>query len=543
MAEDNLDENEDVVEETEDNETTSEDSTNVTETEDNETASEDSTHVTEAEIDEDDVLTEDELNEIDEQEEEKPEKEELGAVLVFGQGDFSVSKSNRGADDPSDNTLCEPQYICKYGEMIFITDRGNHRVMVWNSMPEENGDFANVVLGQEDFSDCLENRGISTTLDEMTSGLGDEDLDGFTISKAEEDTLSQPAGISVIDGKLYVADSGNQRVVRWPGLPTEDGEAPDFVMGQDNLECGEANRRGMIGSASLFYPMGIRSGDDQHIFVADKDNHRILIWKKIPFSNGWNADVVLGQADMDEREPNRGEFTNVTLDSLSFPTGVFFDKESEKIFVVDQGNNRVLIWNKMPSENGTPADLVLGQKDFYSRQVNRGSGEGRAAVDGLYFPTDVVFGKKGLFISDTGNHRVLCWKELPTENGQPADLVIGQKNFVNNELNRGEDEPSACTLNDPYGLFLDQDPEDEDDIGKLYIADRSNSRVVIWEEIPKPPAEEEDEEELPADYIEDPTMLIGEDEEYMADLKEEGDSEAEEPDAEEPEEKEDPALT
>ena len=519
MAEDNLDENEDVEE-----------------IEEDETASEDSTHVTEAEIDEDDVLTEDELDEIDDLDDEEDEKQELGAILVFGQGDFSVSNANRGADDPSDNTLCEPQYICRYGDMIFISDKGNHRVMVWNSLPEENGDFANVVLGQEDFSDCLENRGISTTLDEMTSGLGDEDLDGFTISKAEEETLSQPAGVCVIGGKLYVADSGNQRVVRWPGLPTEDGEAPDFVLGQDNLECGEANRRGIISSGSLFYPMGIRSGDDQHVLVADKDNHRVLIWKKIPFSNGWNADVVLGQADMDEREPNRGEFTNVTLDSLSFPTGVFFDPESEKIFVADQGNNRVLIWNKMPSENGTPADLVLGQKDFYSRQVNRGLGESRATADGLYFPTDVVYGKKGLFVSDTSNNRVLCWKELPTENGQPADIVIGQKDFINNQLNRGDDEPSACTLNDPYGLFLDQDPEDEDDLGKLYIADRSNSRVVVWEEIPEPPVIDEDEEDLPVDYIEDPNMLIGEDEEYMADL-------ADDEEDSETEESEDPALT
>ena len=54
---------------------------------------------------------------------------------------------------------------------------------------------------------------MTTTLDEMTSGLGDESLDGFTISKAEEDTISQPAGLQVIDGKLYVVDSGNHRVV------------------------------------------------------------------------------------------------------------------------------------------------------------------------------------------------------------------------------------------------------------------------------------------------------------------------------------------
>ena len=152
---------------------------------------------------------------------------------------------------------------------------------------------------------------MSTTLDEMTSGLGDEDLDGFTISKAEEDTLSQPSGITVIDGKLYVVDSGNHRAVRYAGLPTEDGEVPGLVLGQDNLDANDANRDDLVGSGSLFFPMGICSGDDQHVFIADKDNHRVLIWNKIPFGNGWNADLCLGQGGMDDREPNRGEFDNV----------------------------------------------------------------------------------------------------------------------------------------------------------------------------------------------------------------------------------------
>ena len=44
---------------------------------------------------------------------------------------------------------------------------------------------------------------------------------------------------------------------------------------------------------------------------------------------------------------------------LSFPMGVFFDAESEKVFVVDQGNHRVLIWNKIPRETGVAADVPL----------------------------------------------------------------------------------------------------------------------------------------------------------------------------------------
>ena len=469
--------------------------------------------VEEEEIEED-ILTEDEMDEVDEVEEDEIDESEVGAIMVLGQSDFSEGNSNRAAEDPSDNTLSEPQYAVRYGEMVFVSDQGNHRVLGWHTFPEENGEPASFVLGQEDFSDCLENRGITTTLDEMTSGLGDEDLDGFTISKAEDDTLSQPTGLDVIDGKLYISDSGNHRVLRWNGLPSEDGEVPALVLGQDNLECGEANRRGLVGSGSLFFPFSVRSGNDKLVFVADKDNHRVLIWQKIPFGDGWNADVCLGQVDMDEREPNRGDFDNVTPESLSFPTGAFYHEESGKVFVVDQGNNRVLIWNKLPSNNGTAADMVLGQKDFYSREVNGGLFQHRCDAVGMHFPTDVVYGKKGLFVSDSGNNRVLCWKELPTENGQPADLVIGQKTFFDHLYNR-HGEVTASTLKDPYGLFLEADPEEEDEEnpGRLYICDRGNSRVVIWEELPEPKVEEE--EDLNLVDVEDQELLMGEDEDFM----------------------------
>ncbi len=499
----------------------------------------------------------DEVNELEEVVEEKaPEK---GAYLVIGQGEFNTVMSNRGADDPGDNTLSAPHGVSKFGDMLFVSDRGNHRVLVWDQFPEENGEPSNVVLGQEDFADCLENRGITTTLDEMTSGLGDENLDGFTISKAEEDTLSQPDGLCVIDGKLYVSDCGNHRVVRWNGLPSEDGEPPSLVMGQDNLDENEANRQGLVGSGSLFFPMGICSGDDQHVFVADKDNHRVLIWKKIPFSDGWNADISLGQAGMDERDANRGDFDNVQRDTLSFPTGVFFDVENEKIFVVDQGNNRILIWNTLPRDTGQPADVVIGQEDFVSRGPNMGKGDKRASMASLYFPTDIVVGHTGMFVSDTGNNRVLYWKEVPTENGQPADLVFGQTNFSDQYPNRHA-QANASTLNDPYGLWLEEEEnpewvepdeveeeesteeasaeeamEENNDNGKeeipeylfkLFIADRGNSRVVVWNELPVMATDEEEVEDDEIE-IEDPNLLIGEDvdEDYV---EEEEDSTPEE---------------
>jgi hypothetical protein len=121
-------------------------------------------------------------------------------------------------------------------------------------------------------------------------------------------------------------------------------------------------------------------------------------------------------------------------------------------------------------------------------------------------------------VSDSGNNRVLVWKELPTENGQPPDLVIGQTSFSGHRFNRGG-ETSECTLNDPYGMFIDEDLEDEEDIGKLYICDRGNSRVVIWEELPESNRDGK-QEEIDHPPIENPELLMGNDDDFMDDEEE-----------------------
>jgi len=190
------------------------------------------------------------------------------------------------------------------------------------------------------------------------------------------------------------------------------------------------------------------------------------------------------------------------------------------------------------------ADVVVGQKDFLSRDPNSGKGAKRACQEGLYFPTDVVVGEMGMFVSDTGNNRVLYWKEVPTENGQLPDLVIGQTSFNDNKANRGvEGEATASTLDDPFGLLLieeeeeeeglreipmpDDDEDDETSLAtveegeeeepqpnfKLFIADRGNSRVMVWDQLPYPKEEDKGDEEFEELIVDDENLLIGDDDE------------------------------
>ena len=45
---------------------------------------------------------------------------------------------------------------------------------------------------------------------------------------------------------------------------------------------------------------------------------------------------------------------------LNHPTKVTTD--GTRLIVADTYNHRVLIWNKIPTENYSPADVVIGQK-------------------------------------------------------------------------------------------------------------------------------------------------------------------------------------
>ena len=50
---------------------------------------------------------------------------------------------------------------------------------------------------------------------------------------------------------------------------------------------------------------------------------------------------------------------------------VFF-LDGTKLFIADTRNNRVLIYNSIPTENNASADVVIGQPDMVSNSANQG---------------------------------------------------------------------------------------------------------------------------------------------------------------------------
>ena len=95
-----------------------------------------------------------------------------------------------------------------------------------------------------------------------------------------------------------------------------------------------------------------------------------------------------------------------------------------KLAVTDRFNNRVLIWNTIPSSN-TPPDLVLGQANFTTH--NSGTG-----LNNMDFPGQVIITPDGkVLVADSDNNRVLVWTSFPASSGQSADYALPITDYVN----------------------------------------------------------------------------------------------------------------
>ncbi|BAZ40170.1 NHL repeat-containing protein [Calothrix sp. NIES-4101] len=279
-----------------------------------------------------------------------------------------------------------------------------------------------------------------------------------------------PRGACLVSekGSLWVSDTGHHRLLGWKNLPTQNSQPADWVIGQPDFFHEGQNAKTLPGRTTFNVPTGI-CACGEGLAVADAWNHRVLIWKKVPQDSHVPADLVLGQVDFTENKPNRGKYI-AAANTLNWCYGVFYHQG--KLFVADTGNRRVLIWHQLPTENGQPADLVLGQPDMLSRNENGGA---TASASSMRWCHDITVWGKNLVVTDAGNNRVMIWDGIPSENNIPCAVVVGQKSFDCVELNQGVYFPNPSSLSMPYGVDAVDD--------WLIVADTANSRLLGWKKV------------------------------------------------------------
>jgi hypothetical protein len=279
------------------------------------------------------------------------------------------------------------------------------------------------------------------------------------------DTLFGPRGACLASprGPLFVSDTGHHRLLVWKAAPCDDHAPADLVIGQPDFDSEGRNAKGEVGAATLNMPTGVAAADGV-LAIADAWNHRVLIWFGYPERSNRPADVVLGQRDFAGMLANRGNDT-AAASTLNWCYGVAI--ADGRLYVADTGNRRVLVWDCIPTQHGQPADLVLGQHDFTTRDENAG---GEAGALGMRWPHGIAFADGGVLVADAGNNRIMAWRSLPSANGAACDFVIGQADMDGLDHNRAAYYPSARSLNMPYGVTVMGE--------RLMVADTANSRLL-----------------------------------------------------------------
>jgi len=270
------------------------------------------------------------------------------------------------------------------------------------------------------------------------------------------------------DGSLWVSDTGHHRVLGWRRMPLADDTPADLLLGQPAFDREGRNAHADVGALSMNVPTGITpcGAGGEGLAVADAWNHRILIWHRRPTRSHQCPDIVLGQADFNAGEANRGG-SQASAGSLFWPYCVAWD--GQRLWVADTGNRRVLMWQGLPQYPGAAADLVLGQADFEHRDENGG---GTPDARSMRWPHAITFPGGGVCVADAGNNRLMRWLRVPTANHSACDVIVGQQDTRLVEHNQANYYPDAACLNMPYGAAVAG--------GRVVVADTANSRLLAW---------------------------------------------------------------
>ena len=235
----------------------------------------------------------------------------VNADVVVGQPDFT--SNGTGCTQATVNAPRDAS--ATLNNQLLVADELNSRVLIWTTMPTVNGQNADLVLGQPDFTTC-------TMPAANASG---------------PNTLSRPWGVWSDGTHVLVADTFASRVLVWNTFPTSTGQNADAVIGQpDFTSNGTGDGRVSVGG-----PTGVTS-DGNSIFVGEFSYIRATQWSGVPWRGQTPVETaVLGEPNGYTATCNGGAGTP-NINTVCQTTGITLI--GTQLILSDAGNNRMLVF-------------------------------------------------------------------------------------------------------------------------------------------------------------------------------------------------------
>jgi uncharacterized protein (TIGR03437 family) len=361
--------------------------------------------------------------------------------------------------------------------IVYVADTVNNRIMAWkNATGFSNGQPADLIIGQPD-QYTTSASGPGTT---FTSGL------------------NFPVGVAVLNGDLYVADTGNNRILRFrkPFAQTNGNVFPDLWLGQPSLSSNTANYTGALSAQGVSFA-GFQAylafDSAGNMWVSDPGNNRVLQFPASTFScsscGGMSAAIVIGQPNLTSSYttplPTGSSSSGVIGNQFNLPAAVAFDAAGN-LYISDGGVNgfpgRILVFAPPFLTGGMSATRIMGVFAPSSTQPSNTQYASTflASPSGIFFFQDQSVG-----VIDSGHHRILVfppysqWPPQNTTFSPQATQFFGQTAFTNIGSNGSQSTtiitsiPAANVFSDPTAAFFSQATNE------LYLADTGNNRAIV----------------------------------------------------------------
>jgi uncharacterized protein (TIGR03437 family) len=286
---------------------------------------------------------------------------------------------------------------------------------------------------------------------------------------------------SVLGGVTYVADTGNNRVLYWRNAKASDGQMADGVIGQRDLVTTFAGGPGTSISIGFRAPTGLAVDSQGNLYVADTGNNRILRFARPSAQTGdlIQPNLVIGQTNFTSNAPNQNELTPTSRtlafvrDNFTYRVAMLFDPQGN-LWVTDPGNHRVVRYPASAlgssAANNPEADLVLGQSNFSSRETFDLNVQGPLFKGGLRFPGSLALDAGGrLFVGDQLGRVLVYAGGLRT--GVPATRILGV--VVNVQGQPPRPPVNEFSLETTEGLFVVNN--------SLFVVDTLVHRIVRYD--------------------------------------------------------------
>jgi uncharacterized protein (TIGR03437 family) len=344
------------------------------------------------------------------------------ATRVLGQIDFGYSAVNliEGREVWFVNNAAGGSMVVDMGATpphLYVADTYNHRILGFRDVRTVGTDARSVLTQKADL--VIGEPDLYTAIPNYPNGnLG-------TTPTPNATGLNGPTGLALdASGNLYVADTGNGRVIRFtqPFGQTQNGLLQaTMVLGQASFTTPGGN--GITGASTMGAPYGLAFFSDGSLAVSDRQFNRVLIFRHSPgadFAMGQAATIVIGQSNFNDSSALPLSTANYGLHA---PAHLAVDT-SDRLYIADTGNSRVAIFTQVLT---TQTGGTLG-----------------SAVSGLNSPLGVAItpGTGEIWIADTGSNQV---KRFP-------DYISFQFN-QNLTAQLNSSNPLAVAL-DPFGNLI-----------------------------------------------------------------------------------------